>query len=743
MYLHSSRPSSFQLAGSTMDSVDYEYYRNLTLMFFLEKLFEKKPRSLHDLSCQFGTKGFSKEMRQIAGGSQSGLRKFLSQYPSLFSLEGDSVTITQATVSDKHSEPSRDYAQEAINYFKHKLRQYGVGTEVPIKSLLGHRSQAPPEVRHISGQHVKEFKDFLSKYPEEFVVKDEVIYLKEYEGNITSRYSESRKLKLIKDLFSLFRDHFPKEKWSTLFRTEQDFITFLKIYPHNFHVSPHAVHSVSPKPSPISIMKTPIPESSSLSTPPPSNNSVNYHNNLNNNQTLKQRINKVVMKMIAENTEKDKGYSHSVSNGLNDYDGRESLKYESIQKCKVVVSVRESAQLVDNFISLGKPVGFDGEGVNLGPKGQLTMVQLSNYNGEVFILDLQTCPNIMFDGKLKYLLEHESIVKVVHDCRNDSAVLLFQHGVHLKNVFDTQAAYAVLQFQETGKPVYKVKNIKNVYRRDQKYWARRPLSKDMIAYAAADVLSLVPKIYDEMNGAIRSEYRQLFSELCEEQVMLYINTDDVKIRKKQRKIENEVSDLKLKFATSDNKNIVLSNREIRLLRYLDLTKEDKEKLKGSLKVAKKLEKIEQRESRSPYDDDEENFMSLDSVESNNAESPESSLSPRDCKSPTVELKSITEAMDMVEDILADDSMDRVERIDKLERILSRAMLFSQSGGGGGDPSSSLHSNRDHYHYFPNGISSSRSPSPPPLREITLKKDVETQTLSTGDIVMTKVFTPES
>ena len=37
------------------------------------------PRTLHDLSCQFGTKGFSKEMRQIAGGSQSGLKKFLQQ----------------------------------------------------------------------------------------------------------------------------------------------------------------------------------------------------------------------------------------------------------------------------------------------------------------------------------------------------------------------------------------------------------------------------------------------------------------------------------------------------------------------------------------------------------------------------------------------------------------------------------------------------------------------------------------
>jgi hypothetical protein len=35
-------------------------------MFFLEKLLDKggTPRSLHDLSCQFGTKGFSKSVRK-------------------------------------------------------------------------------------------------------------------------------------------------------------------------------------------------------------------------------------------------------------------------------------------------------------------------------------------------------------------------------------------------------------------------------------------------------------------------------------------------------------------------------------------------------------------------------------------------------------------------------------------------------------------------------------------------------
>lgn len=53
--------------------MEYEMARNMTLLFFLERLLDKgEPRTVHDLSCQFGNKEFTKEMRQIAGGSQSG-----------------------------------------------------------------------------------------------------------------------------------------------------------------------------------------------------------------------------------------------------------------------------------------------------------------------------------------------------------------------------------------------------------------------------------------------------------------------------------------------------------------------------------------------------------------------------------------------------------------------------------------------------------------------------------------------
>ena len=68
-------------------------------------------------------------------------------------------------------------------------------------------------------------------------------------------------------------------------------------------------------------------------------------------------------------------------------------------------------------------------------------------------------------------------------------------------------------------------------------------------------------------SCIKPEFCNLFKELCEEQVLLYIQGEEVKNRKKQRKVETEVADLRLKLATIQSKNIVLSNREIRLLRW--------------------------------------------------------------------------------------------------------------------------------------------------------------------------------
>uniref|UniRef100_T1JFK4 3'-5' exonuclease domain-containing protein n=1 Tax=Strigamia maritima TaxID=126957 RepID=T1JFK4_STRMM len=486
---------------------DYDEIRNMTLLFFYDRLVDKgQPRTLHDLSCQFGTKGFTNQMRQIAGGSQAGLRKFLSQYPSLFTIDGDHVTLTNYS-NESHQRSSRrhDYSKEAVEYFRDKMEMYGIA-EVPIKSLLGHRSQAAPEVRHISGQHLREFRDFLQKFPDVFVVKDEHVFLR-------------------KNLEAL--NSFPRE------------------------ISSPGV----------SEYETLVPETD--------------------------------------------GYPE-----LN-----ESKILKSVQ---VVTEIRDSVMIVKELMK-SRPaiVSLDAEGVNLGPSGPMTLLQIGTYEGEVYLFDVGSNSDLIIDGGLKSLLETEEVVKLVHDCRNDSGALYHQFGVQLKNVFDTQAAHAIIQLQQTGKPVHTVKNIslstlckiyggpvnpkkdqmKKIYRQDPKFWSRRPLTEEMIVYASYDILALLPTVYKVLNRLLLPAVKPLFHELCREQISAYINVDEVKQKKRSRKVGTEVTDLKAKLAMATTKQIVLSNREIRLLRYLDLTDEEHEKLEGSPKVARKLERLHGKFSR--------------------------------------------------------------------------------------------------------------------------------------------------
>lgn len=67
--------------------------------------------------------------------------------------------------------------------------------------------------------------------------------------------------------------------------------------------------------------------------------------------------------------------------------------------------------------------------------------------------------------------------------------------------------------------------------------------------------------------------------------------------------------------------------------------------------------------------DNENFPSLDSVPSDNSLT--GTFSPRFSSEPP----SLTESMQMMDEILANQSMDRVAKIDKLEAILSAVTLL--------------------------------------------------------------------
>lgn len=240
-------------------------------------------------------------------------------------------------------------------------------------------------------------------------------------------------------------------------------------------------------------------------------------------------------------------------------------------------------------------------------------------------------------------------------------------------------------------------------------------------------------------SAIKPEFVNLYQELCEEQVLANIDPEAVKSKKKQRKLDFEVSELRLKIATcQSSKNIVLSNREIRLLRHVELTEEDKERLRGSYKVAKKLEKLESKQKDSEDEDEDSDnnndLLELPSLESvysgeeqdTNNVGKEASVICNDSHSGTnsdfnSQPASLTDSMAMVNKILADGNLDRLERIEKLEAILTDVTSLALSSRS----SSSQHINVDLA--SANGFGS--------------KVDAETQTISTGDISITKIYSP--
>jgi exonuclease 3'-5' domain-containing protein 1 len=236
-------------------------------------------------------------------------------------------------------------------------------------------------------------------------------------------------------------------------------------------------------------------------------------------------------------------------------------------------------------------------------------------------------------------------------------------------------------------------------------------------------------LYGFVCSAIKPEFANLFQELCDEQVLANIDPEAVKSKKKQRKLDFEVSELRLKIATSQ-KNIVLSNREIRLLRHVELTDEDKERLRGSYKVAKKLEKLEGKQKDSDDDDSENNNeLELPSLESISSEpggcgstkvfSPTSDCGSDIASQPT----SLTDSMALVNKILANGNLDRLERIEKLEAILTDVTSMALNSRS----SSTQHINLS-------GLTNGYTPT-------SNKVDAETQTISTGDISFTKVYSP--
>ena len=147
------------------------------------------------------------------------------------------------------------------------------------------------------------------------------------------------------------------------------------------------------------------------------------------------------------------------------------------------------------FFTFQSVLALDCEGVHLGRLGTLSLIQLSVRGGPTFpfdVADKDASPKVV--GFLKGILEDESVIKIIHDRRQDSDALLHLLDIRLAGVHDTLALSDVQQGLNDTLKYYEcpisAMHDRAVYTKNPEFWATRPLTADMIARAAGDIDNL-------------------------------------------------------------------------------------------------------------------------------------------------------------------------------------------------------------------------------------------------------------
>jgi ribonuclease D len=112
-------------------------------------------------------------------------------------------------------------------------------------------------------------------------------------------------------------------------------------------------------------------------------------------------------------------------------------------------------------------------------------------NGHTAVIDTLAVSDL---SGLKPLFASPSICKVIHGADYDVRSLYRDFGIEIQNLFDTQLASMYVGWQETSLEavVARCFDVELDKRCQKKDWSRRPLPGDMAAYAASDVLHLIP-----------------------------------------------------------------------------------------------------------------------------------------------------------------------------------------------------------------------------------------------------------
>jgi len=504
--------------------------KNMALLFFMDHLMQKNGRrTIHDLSCQFGARGFSPEMREAVGTTQEGLTEFLQSHPALFIVDGDQVILKGYGEMDGKNHlmkmpatgRNRDYEREAVEFFEQKLQKFG--PELLIKSLLGHRSQAAPEVRVISGRHLKEFTEFLQSQVDHFVVEGDRVRLKNMpepseeavelddEGQpLTGVKAKQAAVEYLKSVleqnedtpvpletfYKKFCDRFPHSVRQEVATNPKELLAFLKLNRNIFFIRSNRVSLVKIRPEDGSESGRSTDSADSLT------------NSIDNNNILF------------------------------------ALNMQNIHRIHFVKALKQAQEVVATIVAdldsqSEKFIGLDFKMVTLGGQTDeyLSLIVIAS-NTRIVVFDLMHSASILLESGLKDLLESDSVLKVMHDVKRVSNILAHQYSTNMRKVFDTQIAHAVLQHEKFGKPFNELRaisflNLQRVYypqsimmsdlsprKLSQTIqWSSRPITDELLLAASEECHTIVSALYRLLNSQLPVHAYTMFEDRCFEALM--------------------------------------------------------------------------------------------------------------------------------------------------------------------------------------------------------------------------------
>lgn len=177
----------------------------------------------------------------------------------------------------------------------------------------------------------------------------------------------------------------------------------------------------------------------------------------------------------------------------------------------------EMARVIDKYddellttFETAEVLAMDVEGVDLGRKGKVSLVQIADHKKCLLVDLLNKDKDDRLVTWLKSLLEDKKIRKVIHDVKMDFDALFHLFNIRLTNVHDTTVWHQLIsgQINKSLNDVLayngltsNVNRDASVYLGNASFWATRPLTSQMIDWASGDV----GKLLDLYEKQIRHE----------------------------------------------------------------------------------------------------------------------------------------------------------------------------------------------------------------------------------------------